>query len=75
MHRKAWIAIDRLSTICKNNLSDKIKREFFQAVDAFVQLYGGTMWTLTKYLEKKIDEKDARMRRAIFEKMLEAVPH
>ena len=29
---KAWTAIDKLSTIWKNNFSDQIKREVFVAV-------------------------------------------
>ena len=37
---KAWTAINRLMTIWKSYLSDKIKWEFFQAVLMSVQLYG-----------------------------------
>ena len=39
---KAWTAIDRLSIIWKSNLSDKIKRNFFQAVVVSILLYGCT---------------------------------
>ena len=49
---KAWTAIDRLSIIWKSDLSDKIKRELFQAVAVSLLLYGCTTWTLTKRLEK-----------------------
>ena len=30
---KAWTAIDKLSIIWESNLSDKMKRSFFQAAD------------------------------------------
>ena len=37
---KAWRAIDRLSVIWKSNLTDKMKRSFFQAVVVSILLYG-----------------------------------
>ena len=37
---KAWTAIDELSLIWKSDLSDKIKRDFFQATAVSVLLYG-----------------------------------
>ena len=52
---KAWTAIDRLSNIWKSDLTDKMKRSFFQAVVVSILLYGCTTWTLTKRLEKKLD--------------------
>ena len=52
---KAWTAIDRLSIIWKSGLTDKMKRSFFQAAVVSIMLCGGTTWTLTKRLEKKID--------------------
>ena len=50
---KAWTANNRLSVIWKSNLTDKIKRSFFQAAFMLVLLYGCTTWTLIKRLEKK----------------------
>ena len=50
---KAWTAINRLSTIWKSDLTDKMKRSFFQAAVTSILLYGCTTWTLTKRLEKK----------------------
>ena len=38
---KAWTAINRLSVIWKSDLTDKIKRSFFQAVVSIL-LYGCT---------------------------------
>ena len=58
---KAWTAIDRLSIIWKSNLTDKIKRSFFQAAVVSILLYGCTTWTLTKRLEKKLDGNYTRM--------------
>ena len=65
---KAWTAIDRLSIIWKSNLSDKMKRSFFQAAVVSILLYGCTTWTLTKRLEKKLDGNYTRMFRAILNK-------
>ena len=61
---KAWTAIDRLSIIWKSNLTDKMKRSFFQDVVVSILLYGYTTWALTKRLEK-IDSNYTRMLRAI----------
>ena len=52
---KAWTAIDRLSIIWKSDLTDKMKRSFFQAAVMSILLYGCTTWMLTKRLEKKLD--------------------
>ena len=62
---KAWTAINRLSIIWKSDLTDKMKRRFFQAAVASILLYGCTTWTLTKRLEKKLDGNYTRMLRAI----------
>ena len=43
--------------VLKFNLSDEIKRDFFQAVVVATLLYGCTTWTLTKCTEKKLDGK------------------
>ena len=65
---KAWTAIDNLSIIWKSDLTDKIKRSFFQAAVTSILLYGCTTWTLTKRLEKKLDGNYTRMLRAILNK-------
>ena len=65
---KAWTAISRLSTIWKSDLTDKMKRSFFQAAVTSILLYGCTTWTLTKRLEKKLDGNYTRMLRAILNK-------
>ena len=62
---KAWTAINRLSIIWKWDLTDKMKRSFFQAAVTSILLYGCTTWTLTKRLEKKLDGNYTRMLRAI----------
>ena len=62
---KAWAAIDRLSIIWKSDLTDKIKRNYFQAAVVSILLYGCTTWTLTKRLEKKLDGNYTTMLRAI----------
>ena len=65
---KAWTAINRLSIIWKSDLTDKMKRSFFQAAVASILLYGCTTWTLTKRLEKKLDGNYTRVLRAILSK-------
>ena len=62
---KAWTAIDKLSIIWKSDLTDKMKRSFFQATVVLILLYGCTTWTLTKRLEKKLDGDYTRMLQAI----------
>ena len=44
------------------------KRSFFQAAVVSILLYGCTTWTLTKQLEKKLDDNYTRMLRAILNK-------
>ena len=49
---KAWTAIDKLSIIWKSDLTDKMKRSFFQAAVVSILLYGCTTWTLTNSWRK-----------------------
>ena len=65
---KVWTATDRLSIIWKSDLTDEMKRSFFQAAVVSILLYGCTTWTLTKELEKKLDGNNTRMLRAILNK-------
>ena len=71
---KAWTAINRLSIIWKSDLTDKMKRSFFQAAVTSILLYGYTTWTLTKRLEKKLDGNYTRMLRAILNKSWQQHP-
>ena len=65
---KAWTVIDKVSVIWKSDLTDKMKRSFFQAAVVSILLYGCTTWTLTKLMEKKLDGNYTRMLRAILNK-------
>ena len=65
---KVWTTIDKLSVILKSDLTDKMKRSFFQAAVVSILLYGCTTWTLTKRLEKKLDSNYTRMLRSILNK-------
>ena len=65
---KAWTAIDKLSIIWNSNLTNKMKRSFFQAVVVSILLYGCTTWTLTKRPEKKLHGNYTIMLRAILNK-------
>ena len=71
---KAWTATNRLSIIWKSDLTDKMKRTFFQAAVTSILLYGCTTWTLTKRLEKKLDGNYTRMLRAILNKSWQQHP-
>ena len=71
---KAWTAIDKLSIIWKSNLTDKMKRSFFQAAVMSIMLYGCTTWTQTKWMEKKLDGNYPRMLRAILNKSWQQHP-
>ena len=52
----------------QSDLTDKMKRSFFQAAVMSILLYGCTTWTLTKRLEKKLGGNYPRMLRAILNK-------
>ena len=65
---KALTVINRLSFIWKSDLTDKMKRSFFQAAVASILLYGCTTWTLKKRPERKLDGNYTRMLRAILNK-------
>ena len=65
---KAWTTIDKLSIIWKSDLTDKMKRSFFQAAVVSILLYGCTTWTLTKLLKKKLNGNYTRIFRAILNK-------
>ena len=71
---KAWTAINRLSIIWKSDLTDKMKRSFFQAAVVSILLYGYITWTQTKRLEKKLDGNYTRMLRAILNKSWQQHP-
>ena len=62
---KALTAIDRLSVVWKSEVTDKMKRSSFQAVVVSILLYGCTMWTLTRRMEKKLDDNYTRILQAI----------
>ena len=55
-------------TICKSDLSDKIKLKFFQAVVVSVPLHGCTIRTLMTHLERKLDRNHMRMLHAVLNK-------
>ena len=62
------IALGSLSFILMPDLTDKMKRSFFQAAVVPILLYGCTTWTITKRMEKKLDGNYTRMLRAILNK-------
>ena len=71
---KAGTAIDSLSVIWKSDLTDKMKRSFFQAAVVSILLYGYTTWTLIKRIEKRLGGNHKRMLRAILNKSWRPYP-
>ena len=59
---KAWTAID------SPDLTDKIKRSFFQSAFVSILLYGCTIWTLTKRMGSKLDSNYITMQPTILNK-------
>ena len=72
---KALKAIARLSFIWKFDLSDKIKRYFFQVVAVSILLYKSTTWTLTKWIGEKAGLELHKNVVCCLEQILEAAPH
>ena len=52
---KAWTAIDMLSIIWKPELTDKMKRSFFQATVLSILLYGCTTWNDASNIERVLE--------------------
>ena len=63
-----------ISSYRKTDLTDKMKCSFFQAAVVSILLYGCTTWTLTKRLEKKLDDNYTRMLRPILNKSWRQLP-
>ena len=68
-----WVNSRSIKSIA-SDLTDKMKRSFFQAAVTSILLYGCTTWTLTKRLEKKLDGNYTRMLRAILNKSWQQHP-
>ena len=58
----------------KSDLTDKVKRSFFQATVVSILLYECTSWTLTKQLKKKLYGNYTRMLRAILNQSWQQYP-
>ena len=71
---KALPVFDWLSVIWKSDLTDEIKRSFFQATVGLILRYECTTCTLTKGMEKKLDGNYTRMLRAILNKSWRQYP-
>ena len=67
-----WFISNRIirvwSAIWKSELTDKMKRGFFQAAVVSILQYGCTILTRTKRTKKKLDSNYTRMQRAILNK-------
>ena len=70
---KAWTTL-WLSNIWKSDISDKIKRSFFQARIMSILLYGCPTWMLTKRKERKLDGNCTRRLQAVLSKFLRQHP-
>ena len=56
---KAWTAIDKLSIIWKSDLTDKMKRSFFQATVVSILLYGCTNKTAGEKARRQLHKNAA----------------
>ena len=65
---KAWTFIDWLSVMWKFDHFDKIKWNFFLDLAVSILLYGCTLWTLMKHLEKKWDGNYPRILSTVLNK-------
>ena len=72
---KAWTAIDRLSIIWKSDLTDKMKRSFFQAAVVSILLYGCTTWRLTKLSREEARRQLHKNVESNIEQVLATTPH
>ena len=68
---KARTANNRL---WKSDLTDKMKRSFFQAAVVSILLYGCTTWMLSQRMEKELDGNYTRMLQAIMNKSWRQYP-
>ena len=68
---KAWTAINRLSIIWKSDLTDKMKRSFFQAAVTSILLYGCTNKTAGEEARRQLHKNAA----CNLEQVLAATPH
>ena len=64
----------RLSVSKINQVTDKMKRSFFQAAVVSILQNGYTTWTLTKRMKKKLDGNYTRMLRVILNKSYKQHP-
>ena len=71
---KELAAINRLSVLWKSDLTDKMKRSFFQAAIVSILLYGCTTWTLTKRQEKRLDGNYTRILQTILNRFWREQP-
>ena len=68
LQTKVWTVIDRLMTLWKSDLFDKIRFESVQAVAVSVLLYGCTCRTIRKHTKEKLNGNYTRMLRAVLNK-------
>ena len=61
-----WKVLNGMSTEWKSQISDSLKRDFFQATVESVLLYGCEEWTLTSTLEKSLNGCYTCIIRAVF---------
>ena len=71
---KAWTAINRLSIIWKSDLTDKMKRSFFQPAVTSILLYGCTTWT-NKTAGEEARRQLHKNAACNLEQVLAATPH
>lgn len=72
---KAWIALNKISVICKADLPSNLKWSYLRATVEAMLIYRSNAWKLTKPLESKHDGIYTRMLRAIIKISLRQLPN
>ena len=73
--RNTCYFINRLSTIWKSDLTDKMKRSFFQAAVTSILLYGCTTWDANKTAREETRWQLHKNAACNPEQVLAAAPH
>ena len=72
---KAWTAIDRLSIIWKSDLTDKMKRSFFQTAVVSILLYGCTSMDAYEAAGEEAGRKLHKNVESSIKQVLATTPH
>ena len=61
----AWQTLNKLNSVWKSDLSDKMKVQFSRGTTETIVLYGCMTWSMTKADEKRLDGTYTRMLKVV----------